>query len=287
MSTSVSTSFVRQYEREVKHVFQREGGILRGAVRLKTGVVGSSTTFQKIGKGTAVVKGRHARVTPMNVDHTAPECTLVDRYAGDWVDKLDELKLQHDERDALSKAGAWACGRALDNDILVELDNTTQTAVSFTGLTSQILARNALVTIAKSLNALDVPNDGQRYAVLTANAYAIAETVDRFASSDYVDASGRPMVTGAPYPGWRNFMGVKWTNHEGIVGAGTATAKGYAWHKNAIGYALGADITADITWNGPEVAWFVNHFFSGGAKLIDDTGVLELSLVDTDALPTS
>lgn len=287
MSLSVSTSFVRQYESEVKHLFQREGGILRMAVRVVTGVVGESTTFQKIGKGVAVVKARHADITPMNVDHTAVTCTLVDRFAGDFVDQFDQLKLKHDERDAITKASVWACGRAIDNDLLVELDNTTQTAVSFTGLTSQILARNALITVAKALDALEVPNDGQRFAVLTANAYAIAETVDRFASADYVDASGRPMVTGAPFPSWRNFMGVKWTNHQGIVGAGTATAKGFAWHRNAIGYALGADITADVTWQGTKQSFWVVNKFSGGAKLIDDTGAIELTIVDTDALPTS
>ena len=287
MSTSVSTAFVRQYEAEVKHVFQRQGGILRDTVRLKTGVVGSSTTFQKIGKGTAVTKARNAIVTPMNVDHTAVECTLSDRYAGDWVDKLDELKVQHDERDALSKSGAWACGRAVDNDLFTEFDNTTQTAVSFTGLTSQIIAKNALISIAKALNALDVPNDGSRYCALTANAWAIAESVDRFTSWDFVDAAGRPFVDGVPYPSFRPFMGIKFTNHQGIVGAGTSSAKGYAWHKMSTGYALGADITADITWHGDHVAFFVNHFFSGGAKLIDDTGVIELTINDTDALPTS
>ena len=34
----------------------------------------------------------------MNQSHTAIECTLSDFYAGDWVDQLDETKVQHDER---------------------------------------------------------------------------------------------------------------------------------------------------------------------------------------------
>ena len=64
MSTSVSTSFVKQYERDVHHLFQRQGGILRNSVRLKTGVKGSSTHFQKIGKGKATSKARHGVITP-------------------------------------------------------------------------------------------------------------------------------------------------------------------------------------------------------------------------------
>jgi hypothetical protein len=288
MSTSVDTAFIKQYEREVKHVFQRQGGILRNTVRLKTGVVGSSTTFQKIGSGMATTKARHGQITPMNQDHTAIECTLSDRYAGDYVDKLDEAKTNIDERDAIAMGGAWACGRAIDDDLFTAMDATTQTAVTLT-YTSSATVRNSLLNIAKALNANDVPNDGMRYCALTANAWACAETVEQFSSSDFVDANGRPFVDGTPYPGFRRWMGILWTNHQGLPGAGASSgAKGFAWHKNAVGYAMGSDITVDIDWQGDRAAHFVNHMFSGGAKIIDDKGVIEITIGDdTTALPTS
>jgi hypothetical protein len=150
-----------------------------------------------------------------------------------------------------------------------------------------VLARNALINIIKAMNANEVPNDGGRYICLSANAWAIAETVQQFASSDYVDTHGRPFVDGAPFPRWRHFMGAMWTNHQGLPGAGTATCKGFAWHKNAVGYAIGLDLKADITWHGDRAAHFVNHLFSGGACLIDDSGVIEITLNDTESLPTS
>ena len=53
MSTSIDQAFVRQYESEVHHLFQRQGGILRPTVRTKDNVNGKSTTFQRIGTGTA------------------------------------------------------------------------------------------------------------------------------------------------------------------------------------------------------------------------------------------
>jgi len=49
MSTSIDTAFVKQFEREVHEAFQRQGTKLLSTVRLKTGVVGTSTTFQVIG----------------------------------------------------------------------------------------------------------------------------------------------------------------------------------------------------------------------------------------------
>lgn len=299
MSTSITTAFVKQYEDEIKHVFQREGGILRAAVRTKDNVVGSSTTFQKIGKGIATTKARHAQITPMNQDHTAVECTLSDFYAGDWVDKLDEAKVNIDERMALAKGGAWALGRKVDDQIITAMDGTTQTAVTWT-VTTIAAVRNALIDMDQALNALDVPNDGQRYMALTPKAWAYAMTVPQFASADYVGPDGLPFKEGAPVLRWKRFLSMLVTVHTGLPGMATNTAKVFAWHKNAVGYASGATpgnvasmtgiptpVVADITWHGDRAAHFVNHWMSGGACLIDDSGVIEGNLDDNENLPTS
>ena len=49
MSTSIDQAFVKQFEREVHEAYQRQGSRLRHAVRVKNGVVGSSTVFQRVG----------------------------------------------------------------------------------------------------------------------------------------------------------------------------------------------------------------------------------------------
>lgn len=288
MSTSVSTSFVKQYERDFKHVFQREGGILRQAVRVHTGVVGSTDTFQVIGKGTATTKARHGMITPMNQGHTAATATLVDRYAGDYVDKLDESKINIDERMAIAQGGAYACGRAIDNDLFTAMDGTTQTAVTFT-MTSIAAVRGSLLLIAKALDANDVPNDGNRYCALTPNTWAMAGLTDPFSSRDYAGDRGLPFVDGQPYPRWRYWMGINWTMHTGLPNAGAAaSAKAFAWHKNAVGYAIGDDVSSRIDYVPERGAHFVNNMFSGGAVLIDDTGVIEITIGDdTTALPAS
>lgn len=298
MSTSITTSFVAQYEREVHEVFQREGGILLPTVRSKTNVVGSTTTMQKIGKGSASTKARHGVITPMNVDHTAVTITLADFYAGDWVDRLDEAKIQHDERMALARAGAWALGRKVDDQLFTAMDATTQTTVTFT-LTSKGTVENALLDWAQTLNENDVPNDGQRFAVLSPFAWTCAMKLDSFANSQWVGADGMPYATGgAPIRRWKNWNGVLWTVHTGIQGVGTATSKMFMWHKYAVGYATGAhpknaaensgtSVMADITWHGDRAAHFINHWMSGGATLIDDSGVVECDVDDTGTVPIS
>lgn len=89
ISISIDNAFVKQFEREVFEAYQRMGSKLRTTVRSKSNIKGSSTTFQKVGSGTASTKSTHGMVPVMNLAHTAVEATLYDYYAGDWIDTLD------------------------------------------------------------------------------------------------------------------------------------------------------------------------------------------------------
>ena len=122
MSITVNEAFVKQYEADLKLAYQRRGSKLRNTVRLKTGVVGESVTFQKLGKGVAQTKARHANVPVMNAVHSKAVANMADYYAGDYVDKLDTLKLNIEERQGQIDTGAYACGRALDDIIIDALD---------------------------------------------------------------------------------------------------------------------------------------------------------------------
>lgn len=296
MSTSVNVAFIKDYEARVHHLFQRMGGYLKDTVRRKDNVVGKTTTFQIIGKGQATTKSRHGTITPMNQAHTNATVTLADFYAGDYVDKLDEAKTNIDERDAIAKGGAWALGRKCDNQIITALDGTTESIVSW-DVTSSANVRNSLLGMCEAMDANDVPNDGQRYGLLTPRAWSQAMTVKEFSSADYVGSSGLPFTEGAAiHQQWKAWNGVMWKQHTDLPGLGTATAKVFTWHKTAIGYATGAHagniaanggVAADIWWNGERAAHFVNHLMSGGAVLIDATGVIEGNLNDTTAIATS
>ena len=80
MSTSIDQAFTKQFEREVHEAYQRQGSKLRATVRVKNGVRGSSTVFQKVGKGSAATKARHGKVPVMNVDHTPVEHADADAW---------------------------------------------------------------------------------------------------------------------------------------------------------------------------------------------------------------
>jgi hypothetical protein len=295
MADQIPNSFIKQFEADVKDVFQREGGYLRSTVRMKTGIVGRSTTFQRAGKGVATTKARHGVITPMNQDHTAIECMIEDFYAADYVDNLDEAKTNIDERMVIARGGAWALGRKVDDQILTTLATSANTPVTWTVTSKAEIFKGAL-EIVSAIFALDVPNDGNVWAVVTPKQWARLGLVDQFASSDWVDASGRVFTNGIPTGGKaKSWLGVNWMMHTGVSGFGTASATGMVWHKQAVGYATGAHamnraendmVSAKIDYVPERAAHFVNNWMSGGACLIEDA-VIKFTFADNAAIPTT
>lgn len=271
MSTSITQAFVKQFEAEVFQAFQRQGSKLRGTVRTKSGVIGASTIFQKIGKGVASTKSRHGNVPVMNLDHSTIEVMLNDFYAGDWVDRLDELKTNIDERQVIANAGAYALGRKTDDMIISALSGTSNTiAANASGLT---LAK--VQSALEQLGNAEVPDDGERYAIVGWRQWTDLMGLKEFASADYVERDALPFVNTQA----KRWLGTLWMPHSALpVSGGTRTC--YWYHKSAVGHAIGSDVQTDITWSGPKASHFVNNMMSQGVGLIEGTGVVAINCTE-------
>ncbi|MCB9996618.1 MAG: hypothetical protein H6869_09300 [Rhodospirillales bacterium] len=276
MATTIDQAFVKQFEREVHEAFQRQGSKLRNTVRVINNVNGSEAVFQKVGKGTASTKSTHGMVPVMNLDHSAVTATLQDFYAGDWVDKLDELKINIDERQIIANAGAYALGRKADELIITELATV--------GSGQEIADGNVGMTLDKVLEALtmlgdaDVPDDGERYAVVGWKQWSELLKIDEFSSSDFVGPDELPFRATMQAKRW---LGTLWIPHSGLPVDSSDIRSCFWYHKSAIGHAAGADVATDITWHGDRAAHFVNNMMSQGSKLIDAAGVVEIKCDET------
>ena len=271
MSTSIDQAFVKQFEREVHEAYQRQGSKLRGTVRVKTGVGGGATVFQRVGTAAAQTKGRHAMVPVTGLDHTSIEVALVDFYVGEWIDKLDELKTNIDERQVLAHAGAFALGRKSDELIVQALmAGTGNVGDGTTGLT-----KAKVLQAFEDLGTADVPDDGQRYAVIGWRQWSDLLDLPEFASAEFVGDAELP---------WRGiqakrWLGTTWVPHSGLpLNAGVRTC--FWYHRSAVGHAIGQEITSDITWHGDRAAHFVANSMSQGAGLIDASGVVKLPCLE-------
>jgi hypothetical protein len=268
MSMSIDQAFVKQFEREVHEAYQRQGSKLRPTVRVKNGVIGSSTVFQKVGKGEATTKGRNAVMPTMNVDHSTVEAQLVDYYAGDWIDRLDELKTNIDERQVLTNAGAFALGRKTDELIIQALSTATQSV----GTTDDGLTKAKVLAAFEILGDNDVPDDGQRFAVIGWKQWSDLLELPEFANTQYVGQDQLPWRgTQAKY-----WLGTLWLPHSGLPVTPTGARTCFWYHRSAVGHAIGQDVTSDITWHGDRAAHFVANWMSQGSVLIDGAGVVAM-----------
>lgn len=272
MSINVDKSFIKHFQSEVHMEYQRVGSKLRNTVRLKNDIVGSSTTFQKVGKGTASTKARHGKVPVMNLDHNPVECQLQDFYAGDWVDSLDELKTNVNERQVIARAGANALGRKTDELVIAELDTST----NYAGTGADGLTKAKVLEAFEILGGSDVPDDGERYAVIGWKQWTDLLSIPEFSDMDFVGSDELP---------WRGlqakrWLGTLWVPHSGLTKDGGNVRYCYWYHKSAVGHAVGKDVKTDITWHGDRASHFVNNMMSQGACLIDPAGVVSLRCLE-------
>lgn len=276
MSTSIDTAFVKQFEREVHSAYQRMGSKLRNTVRTSNNIKGASCTFQKVGKGTAMTKSSGGMVPVMNLEHTAIEVALQDYYAGDWIDKLDEIKLNHDERQVIASAGAYALGRKTDEMIINALSNAS---VSVDGETIG-MTKAKLLEAYEIMGAKDVPDDGQRFCIVGVKQWSELLQIEEFSSSDYVGNEELPWQGSQA----KKFLGTTFMVHSGLPIDSNGVRSCFWFHKTAIGHAIGAEVETDITWHGDRAAHFVNNMMSQGAGLIDADGVV---IIPCDETPST
>ena len=272
MSTSIPDSFVKHFEADVHASYQRLGSKLRKTVRNRDGVIGATVVFQKVGKGTAATKARHGAVPVMNLEHDPVEATLQDFYAGDWVDKLDEMKVGHDERQTVIDAGAYALGRKTDELIVGALDGST----NYAGADTDGLTKAKVLTAFEMLGAADVPDDGQRHAIVGWKQWSQLLDIEEFANADYVGKDELPWQGGQG----KRWLGTLWMPFSGLTKTGSVR-KCHWYHKTALGHAAGAAVKTDITWHGDRAAFFVSNMMSQGSALIDATGVVTLRCLES------
>lgn len=274
MSQSIDNAFVQQFERDVHLAYQRMGSKLSNMVRKKVNVKGESTTFQRVGKGAAGTKTRHGNVPTMSLQHDPIKCFLEDHYAADYIDKLDELKINHDERMVVAQSAAGAMGRKSDDIILTAMEATTEREVETgTDPLATSASRAKIEKVFQQFGDDDVPDDGERYWVVSPSGWIDLLTQDAFSNADYVGTDDLPFKGGMTAKRWLGFM---WVTFSGLRKTGAGKRKSYAFHRSAIGHASGQDVKTEIGWITEKQAHMHVSSMSQGAVLIDAKGCYEM-----------
>lgn len=268
MANTIDQTFITDYDSDVHAAYQQYGSKLRNTVRLKSLNPGQIARFPTIGKGTATDKARNGDVVPMNPVHSYKDVTSTDKYAPEYLDTLDEIKSNIDERMLYARAGAGALGREVDSRIITVLNATTTTvlAAGSVGLT-----KNKLLQAISALNGYDVPDDGDRWGVLSAQAWEEFINITVVSSRDYI--TDLTWTRGTQVVNWR---GIKWFFHSALPLSST-TRQCFIYHRTAVGLAENKQITTMVDWVPQKAAFLIDSMMSCGAVLIDGQGVVKIA----------
>ena len=266
MANTIDTAFIKQFESEVHMAYQRMGSKLRNTVRTVSNVAGSVVRFQKIGAGSASTKSRNGMVTPMELAHTTVEATMSDFYAAEYIDKLDELKTNIDERQAVAKSAAAALGRKTDSLLITAMDagaNSTQIHD-----TSSAVEKEDLLSVFETFGTANIPEDGHRYIAMHPKGFADLFLITEFASSDFVGDQNLPYAGGMTM---KEFLGFKIFSTSAVAGG-----KNFAYHTSSVGIGINSDVQTELNYVPQKVAHLATSMMSMGSVVIDNNGVYEV-----------
>ena len=266
MASTIDQAFIKQFESEVHLAYQRMGSKLRNTVRTVGSVQGNIVRFQKICTGSASTKSRAGDITGMELVHTTVEATMSDFYAAEYIDKLDELKINIDERQAVAQSSAAALGRKTDEILYTAMDSGANSSQIHD--TSSALEKADLLSLYETMGTANVPEDGQRYLAMHPKGYADLFLITEFASSDFVGEQNLPYAGGMSM---KEFLGFK------IFSTSAITAgKNMAYHTSAVGLGVNSDVQTEVNYVPQKASHLATSMMSMGAVVIDNNGIYEV-----------
>jgi len=281
MAINLSTAFVTLFDAEVKQAYQAQA-VLRGAIRVRSGVEGASYKFPKIGKGVAQVRIPQTDVAPLNVTYGQVTVNLSDFIAAEYSDIFMQAKVNFDERRELVQVVSNAIGRRQDQLILDALINssTANTVASSIGGANTNLNVAKLRAAAEQLNTKNVPMDN-RHIVIHASSLSSLLGETSVTSSDFNTV--KALVQGDI----NTFLGftfhVLGDREEGGLPIASGDRKVFAFHKDAVGMAEGIAPKTEINYIPEKTSFLVASMFSAGAVAIDAEGIVQITCDENGA----
>ena len=284
MSKFLSNAAVQDFDAEVKHEYQGTK-TLRECVTVRTGVVGDAYKFTRMGKGLANQKATQADVTPMDITHVRQTANMENWNAPEYTDIFDQAEVNFDEKAELAKTIAMAIGRREDQLIIDAMNAVTFAATNDedpdTGRLIALAGNFSLDALRKASGHLnDIEADSMdRHMAIRANALEKLLEDTEVTSSDYNTV--KALVNGEldTYVGFK--IKVIGTRKEGGLPGAAASRAAFAWHKSAIGLAIGIDMKTTIDWVAQKTSWLANGMFKAGAVAREPQGIVKITYDET------
>lgn len=285
MSTTVDAAFVQHYAANVMLLAQQKPSKLRGNVRVREGVVGKSTNFERIGATSAVLRtSRHADTPLVSTPHSRRRASLEDWEWADLIDKQDEIRTLLELTSPYAQNAAFAMNRTVDDLIIAALgaaavnvaaDDTTSTTV----VANTIVHGSVGLTVAKIRQAgrvLDLGEVEEEDRIFLASPHGKEDLLatTEATSSDFV--SVKNLVNGSI----KSFYGFEfiWSTRLPIA---STTRTCYAFSKAGMALAIGKDITQRVSERDDKsYATQVYFCLTMGAVRVEEARVVPVEITE-------
>jgi hypothetical protein len=297
MSTEITVAFVQQFQDNVVMLAQQQGSRLRNAVRTDPDFLkGKAGYFERIGATAVQARTSRHQDTPLiNTPHSRRRVTLNDYVWADLIDNADRVKLLIDPEGPYAVNAGWAAGRQFDSSIYSAMggnatsmdEDDSASSVSFPAA-QQVAVNNhdydsgsgdvglsvGKLIAAKKILMSNGEIDDNAPLFCVANAQQLSKLLSEteVQSRDYNDVFA--LVQGKV----NSFMGFSFIRYETLSTDGSSDELVYCWTPNAIGLAVGQEITTRVTERADKnYSTQVYLDFSVGATRIQEELVVEIA----------
>lgn len=289
----ISDVHVKQFTDNFILRSQQQKSRLEPHVRHEDGIVGVSTTVDRVGATAGQKKTSRNSDTPLiKTPFDRRVLFLSDYEWADLLDKEDKKKMITDPTSAVMRSGVAALNRNKDDEIIAALGgnsvavsegesaNPTFTNVALPA-TQKVLHGSAGLTLAKLYSAKEIllaneainEEDPEEEIVFGINAKQLMNLLNttEVKSSDY--NSVKALVDGK----LERFLGFSFVRLERFVKDGSDIRYLYAWAKSGLARGLGVDITTRLTERDDKsFAWQPYASMSIGATRTEEEKVVEI-----------
>jgi len=292
MSFEITTAFTKQFKDNIRLLSQQEGSMLEMAVDVENDLTGDAFFFEQMGSVEARDKTVRFQESPqMDTPHRRRMVTPNDADWGDFIDKIDKVKMLISPESKYIKQSIYAMGRKIDDHIIeaatgtamtgkngatpIVLPSTQKLNVTVGGSGSSTGMNVAKLIAAKSLFGKNEVNikapDNKLYFVHSQQQLDDLLAVTQTTSTDY--AAIKALVNGEI----TYFMGFEFINIERLGLDGDDIRTCFAFAKSGIGLGKWADIQTEVEKRSDRsFAWYAYTCMSVGATRLEEKKVVEI-----------
>jgi hypothetical protein len=295
MSVQYPVAFVQQFSNNLIHLAQARGSKLMNAVKIER-VKGKYHHFDRLGATVAQKKvSRHGDTPLIDTPHSRRRVSMDDYEWADLIDSNDKIRALINPQSDYAMAGAWAIGRAIDDEIIskavgsataVDASDATSSVVFDTGMIvdEDFGTADSNITAAKVMEARrllrkkDIDMNEEMFLIL--NSSAISALMQDSDVKDFDINTSKPMANGE-LPFWGGFNIIHTERLTGTAdGTDTDPVICLAFTRSAIGLALGQDIQVRMS-ERDDKSYNTQVFASAtfGATRIEEEKIVQIQCV--------